>query len=93
MRWTAPADTTSITLASGTLNVVDGAVDLPDDATDGDRLGLIANGFRIAPDSDPAPTVEPAKPAKPAKAPDTPAPGAAAPDTPATAPADPSAQA
>ena len=61
VRWSAPADTTAVTLASGPFAVSDGAVDLPADLTEGEKLGLVAAGFSLAVTApDPAP-VKPTK--------------------------------
>lgn len=48
-RFTAPADTSGITLSSGFHPVRSGIVEVPDDLPAGDRLGLAANGFTLAP--------------------------------------------
>lgn len=52
MRFLAPLNTTSATISSGPLPVEGGFLTVPDDVelTEGDRLGLIANGFTPAPD-------------------------------------------
>lgn len=55
MRYAAPADVTSIILSSGPLAVVDGFVELPDDATQGDIGGLAMYGFYPAPMTSEAP--------------------------------------
>ena len=70
MRYAAPADVTGINLTSGPLTVVDGFVDVPDDATPSDLGGLATYGFVIAPadaaqvstkaEKAPAPDPEPA---------------------------------
>lgn len=52
-RYTAPVDTSGITLSSGFHLTVDGIVEVPDELTDGDRNGLAANGFRLAPAEEP----------------------------------------
>lgn len=48
-RFTAPADTSGITLSTGFHAVTDGIIEVPDDITLGDRNGLAANGFQPAP--------------------------------------------
>jgi hypothetical protein len=48
-RFTAPADTSGITLSTGFHAVRGGGVEVPDDMPAGDRLGLAANGFTLAP--------------------------------------------
>lgn len=47
MKYSAPIDTSSIFLSCGQLAVVEGVVTIPDDVdlTEGDRIGLAANGF------------------------------------------------
>ena len=46
LKFTAPADTTSVHLSAGPRKVVGGVLSVPaDDLTDGDRIGLAANGF------------------------------------------------
>ena len=50
MRYLAPPETTGIHLTTGPLIVVDGAVDVPDDALPGDLSGLAMNGFVLATD-------------------------------------------
>jgi len=49
MRWTAPADTSAITLSLGLITVVEGVAETPDDLGDGDRAQLVHQGFRPAP--------------------------------------------
>lgn len=80
MRFLAPLNTTSATISSGPLPVEGGFLTVPDDVelTEGDRLGLIANGFTPAPDEtppaaavvieQPAADAAPAKPARTPKA-------------------------
>jgi putative ubiquitin-RnfH superfamily antitoxin RatB of RatAB toxin-antitoxin module len=46
MRWMAPAHTSSVTISTGTFSVENGHVTLPAPLSDGDRAGLIANGFK-----------------------------------------------
>ncbi|WP_422057318.1 hypothetical protein [Sphingomonas sp.] len=58
MRWMAPAHTASVTISTGTFPVENGHVTLPASLTDGDRAGLIANGFK-------PPKAARAKPAQP----------------------------
>jgi hypothetical protein len=53
MRYSAPADVSGITLSTGQLTVVDGFVEVPDDASEGDRGGLAVYGFTPAPDAAP----------------------------------------
>lgn len=55
MRFLAPLNTTSATISTGPLPVEGGFLTVPDDVelTEGDRLGLIANGFTPAPDETP----------------------------------------
>ena len=59
-RFTAPADTSGITLSTGFHAVREGILEVPDDLNDGDRLGLAANGFAPAPAAA-APETEPRK--------------------------------
>lgn len=80
MRFLAPLNTTSATISTGPLPVEGGFLTVPEDVelTEGDRLGLIANGFTPAPDETvPAsaavidqtgPDPAPAKPARTPKA-------------------------
>lgn len=74
MRFLAPLNTTSATISSGPLPVEGGFLTVPDDVelTEGDRLGLIANGFTPAPDETPPASVvvidQPAADAAPTKA-------------------------
>lgn len=51
MRYSAPADVSGINLSTGPLTVVDGFVDVPDDATEGDLGGLAVYGFTPAPEA------------------------------------------
>lgn len=55
MRFLAPLNTTSATLSTGPLPVEGGFLTIPADIelSDGDRLGLVANGFTPAPDETP----------------------------------------
>ena len=69
MRYAAPKDTTSITLSTGPVDVVDGFIEVDDMLSLGDATGLIANGFTPAP--------VPASPAK-SKTPSAPDAGVAA---------------
>jgi len=67
MRYSAPADVSGINLSTGPLTVVDGFVDVPDDASEGDLGGLAVYGFAPAPDGAPrragkAPTANAAPP-------------------------------
>jgi hypothetical protein len=48
-RFTAPADTSGITLSTGFHAVSGGMLEVPDDLPAADRLGLAANGFTLAP--------------------------------------------
>lgn len=50
MRFAAPEHASDIMLSIGTIPVVDGFADVPDDATEGDLGGLAVNGFTLAPD-------------------------------------------
>ena len=54
MRYAAPSDVSGITLSTGPLTVVDGFVDVPDDASPGDIGGLAVYNFVPAPESAPA---------------------------------------
>ena len=67
MRYATPADVTGINLASGPLTVVDGFIEVPDDAGQGDLGGLAVYGFTPAPVDATAASPEPA-PAIPAPA-------------------------
>lgn len=61
MRFTAPQDISAISLSVGTFEVVDGAVDVPDDLGAGDLGGLAVYGFVPAPavSAKPAPIAQP----------------------------------
>lgn len=48
MRYLAPADVSAAILTNIIAEVVDGAIEVPDDASDNDRMGLAANGFTLA---------------------------------------------
>lgn len=58
MRYAAPADVGGINLSSGPLAVVDGFVDVPDDATASDLGGLATYGFLAVHDDAPAAVIE-----------------------------------
>lgn len=49
MKFTAPPHTTGVQLSSGPIEVVDGQVDVPDNAPEGDIAGLRASGFEPVP--------------------------------------------
>lgn len=64
MRYAAPSDVSGITLSTGPLTVVDGFVDVPEDATPGDLGGLAVYGFTQAlTDAEPATAVQAEEPA------------------------------
>jgi hypothetical protein len=63
MRYSAPADVSSINLSTGPLTVEDGYVEVPDDASEGDLGGLAVNGFLPAPEAAPRRVVAPKAPA------------------------------
>jgi hypothetical protein len=48
IRFLAPPHVSAAFLSRGTVSVVDGAIELADDLTHGDRAGLIAHGFALA---------------------------------------------
>jgi hypothetical protein len=58
MRFAAPSDVGGINLSSGPLVVVDGFVDVPDDATPGDLGGLATYGFVAVHGDAPAAVIE-----------------------------------
>lgn len=66
-RFSAPADTSGIHLGIGHFAVKKGFVEVPDDLSAGDRAGLAANGFTLAPagDAEPAKQKRPRAPKKP----------------------------
>jgi len=71
MRYAAPADVAGISLSIGYLAVTDGAVEVPDNAPQGDLAGLAAYGFApSAPEPSPAPAGKKSDPA-PAEEPAT----------------------
>lgn len=76
MRFSAPADTSAISLAAGEFAVAKGFVDVPDDIGSGDLAGLAANGFLPAPKGGKAPDPAPVAAVAPT-------PALAAPETPA----------
>ena len=49
IRLIAPPHTGTAFLSSGPVAVIDGALELPDDLSPGDRAGLAASGFVPAP--------------------------------------------
>ncbi len=59
MRFLAPPHVGTAFLSTGPIAVVDGAIEVSEDLPHGDRRGLIASGFTLAP----APIAKPA-PAK-----------------------------
>lgn len=70
MRFTAPGDTATLFLSRGAFDVIDGAVDLPDDLTSDEIGQLRANGFVEAPsENEPAPAPAPKAAAKAPAAP------------------------
>ncbi len=64
MRYAAPSDVTEVYLSTGPLTVVDGFVDVPDDASTGDLAGLSVNGFTSAPKTEVATTANASSTAK-----------------------------
>jgi hypothetical protein len=54
MKYKAPADTTSISLSTGTVQVVDGFVTVKSDLNTADLSGLSANGFTAHSEAAPA---------------------------------------
>ena len=55
MKFIAPPHVSSASVSSGPIAVVDGILELPDDAPQSDVDGLVVNGFAIIPDAPAAP--------------------------------------
>jgi hypothetical protein len=60
-RYVAPAHVSSVFLSCGECAVVDGVVELPDDLSEGDLIGLAANGFMAVLDEAATPASKGAK--------------------------------
>lgn len=46
MRYSAPSDVSEVFLSSGPVPVIDGFIEVPEDASTANLAGLFANGFR-----------------------------------------------